>query len=357
MLKFKYHQPGTAPATLVVPEGARSVTPVITLIEYDAETLTERKISGLEELSDCVQNQKVSWINVDGLGDLDLLRALGKKFGLHPLALEDVLNTGQRPKFEPYDNHFFIVAQMIYRDATGRLANEQVSIFLGKNFVISIQEEAEKDVFDPVRIRIRNGKGLIRTGKGDYLVYALLDAVIDHFYPVLEEIGEAIDQMESRIFENPTKTAFRDLHDYKRSLLQLRRMAWPEREVVNSLLHDESGMITKQTKVFLRDAYDHTVQIMDLIETYRDITSGLVEMYLSTVSMRTNEIMRVLTVISAIFIPLTFIAGVYGMNFHTEAGRWNMPELLHPYGYVICVGAMLLIAVGELIFFRRKGWI
>jgi magnesium transporter len=357
MLKMRYHAPGTAPATLTLRSEASRSKPVVTLVEYNAESIEERKIERVEDLFHCKTNNKVNWINVDGLGDIELLRAIGGHFGLHPLALEDVLNTGQRPKLEEYDNHFFIVAQMVFCEGKGDVSFEQVSIFLGRNFLITFQEEGTRDVFEAVRARLRNGRGFARKMGHDYLAYALLDAVVDHYFPVLESLGEVIEDLEDELVERPVRSCVMRLHELKRIFLQLRRSAWPEREVLNAMSRDESGLITHETKIFLRDCYDHTIQIMDVIESYRDLTSGMMDLYLSSLGMRTNEIMRVLTVVTTIFIPLTFIAGVYGMNFDTAASPYNMPELKHPYGYPICLAVMAIIAVGMVIFFRKKHWL
>jgi len=235
-------------------------------------------------------------------------------------------------------------------------------MFLGNNFLITVQEEADYDVFNPVRDRIRSGRGAIRKSNADYLAYALLDSIIDHYYPVLEGIGAAIEELEDDLLERPSRVMVQTLHEYKRSLTQLRRFIWPLRDVVNALLHDQSIYITDSTKVFLRDCYDHTVQLMDLVESYREVTSGLMELYLSSVGLRTNEIMRVLTVITSIFIPLTFIVGVYGMNFAPAPPEhyllpMNMPELYHPYGYIGVWLAMIAIAVIQLLILKRKKWL
>ena len=363
MFKTRYPIPGTPPATLTphVIDG-KTRKPVITLIEYDERKLEERIIDDPGELLPHLDNKKVSWINIDGLGDVEALRILGEKFRLHPLALEDVLNTGQRPKAEQYDDYLFIVTQMVYQDDKNKMCGEQVSMFLGRNFLITVQEEAQFDVFNPVRERIRSGRGMIRKSKSDYLAYALLDSIIDHYYPVLECMGSAIEEVEDGLLDRPSREMVHTLHEYKRTLTQLRRFIWPVRDVVNSLLHDQTGRIVEETKVFLRDCYDHTVQLMDLVETYRDVTSGLMELYLSSVGLRTNEIMRVLTVITSIFIPLTFVAGVYGMNFQPEAPAHrsltlNMPELYHPYGYVGALIVMGLIAIIQLVIFKKKKWL
>jgi magnesium transporter len=324
------------------------------MMEYDENGYTEKNFDSVAELPNHseMEDGKVRWIEMNGLGDVETLRALGAKFDLHPLALEDVLNVGQRPKIEPYPGHLFVIVQMVYRDEDECLCGEQVSIFICGNYLISIQEDPGMDVFDPVRQRIRSGGGgNVRRMKADYLAYALLDAIIDHGFPVLEEIGEALQEIEDAVLTNPSKDTIGELHNLKRTLMQLRRFVWPERDVVNSLLHGDSHFVRPETKVYLRDLYDHSVQVMDLIESYRDLTTSLMDMYLSSVGLRTNEIMRVLTVISSIFIPLTFLAGVYGMNFE------HMPELHSRWGYVALWAVMIAIAIGQLVFFHRRKWL
>ena len=362
MYKLRKPIPGEPPGTLRLAHEEERREPVITLIEYDRAHLEERVIEDRQELVTHLDNQRVTWINIDGLGDIDVLRLLGTQFNLHPLALEDVLDTTQRPKVEQYDNYLFIVAHMIYRDSNETMCGEQVSMFLGKHFLITLQEEAEFDVFEPVRARIRNVSGSIRKMGPDYLAYALLDSVVDHYYPVLEDVGAKIDVIEEQLVElQPGQSPVGELHGHKRALARIRRFVWPLRDLINVLMHDEGGLITKATKVYLRDCYDHTVQLMDLVESYRDVISGLMDLYLSAVGIRTNEIMRVLTVISSVFIPLTFIAGVYGMNFQREVdGKklpWNMPELYSPYGYVACLLFMLAVGVFQFIYFKKKRWL
>ena len=362
MLK-RHHAPGSSPATLVPHAAAEGgVKPKIRLLEYDARGLEEREIPQAADLLAQIDDGKITWINIDGLGDIDALQLLSQKYGLHPLALEDVLNTGQRPKVEEFQDHLFIVAQMVYQDKGMSICGEQVSMFLGRNFLITVQEEPEYDVFNPVRERLRAGRGNIRKSKADYLAYALLDSIIDHYFPVLDNLGRSIEDLEDELLENPERSIVLKLHEHRRSLTQLRRYIWPLRDLVNGLFHDNSGQIKAPTKVFLRDCYDHTVQLMDFVESYKEITTGLMELYHSSVGLRTNEVMRVLTVITSIFIPLTFIVGVYGMNFSQEppenkAMPLNMPELYSPYGYVGVMAVMLVIAVAQLVFFRRKGWL
>lgn len=360
MFKTRNSLPGSPPGSLD-PSHRKAATakPVIRVVEYDKGDLVERDVASVAELPSCEAPGRVHWIEINGSGNVEVLRELGEKYHLHPLALEDVLHTPQRPKIDHFDDHLFVIAQMTYLDAERHICGEQVSMFLGKNLLITIQEESELDVFEPVRHRIRSGRGHIRKLGPDYLAYALLDSIIDHCFPLLEVIGDAIENLEDEVLQKPRPQAVATIHEYRRTLMQLRRFVWPERDVISALLHDESGLVSKQTKVFLRDCYDHTIQIMDLVESYREVSSGLMELYLSAVSMRTNDIMRVLTVMSSIFIPLTFVAGVYGMNFDHADGAMplNMPELRWPHGYIGCVLVMLSIAIGQIIFFKRKNWL
>ncbi|MGI8602509.1 MAG: magnesium/cobalt transporter CorA [Verrucomicrobiales bacterium] len=363
MFKTRHPVPGSSPATLLPrPRADDTRPPRISLFRYDESSLEERVLTSVDEVPQPDSENKVTWINIDGLGDVNVLRTLGERFKLHPLTLEDLLDTGQRPKVEPYDDYLFIVLKMVYQNDRGQVCGEQVGFFLGSNFLITVQEEAKFDVFNPVRERLRGGRGAIRKSKGDYLAYALIDSIVDHYYPVLESMGTALEEVEDKLIDRPSRHGSLSLHRYKRILTQVRRFVWPLRDVVAALLHDETGKVTDSTKLFLRDCYDHTVQLMDLVETYRDVASGLMELYLSSVGLRTNEIMRVLTVITSIFIPLTFIVGIYGMNFAPDPPAnqslpYNMPELYHPYGYVSVLVVMVLIAVVQLVIFQRKKWL
>lgn len=353
MYSFKYHLPGTAPATLIAPTTGK---PAVTLIEYDQETYDEKCLLSPAEAEEHRDNGRITWINIDGLGDVDLLKSLGHTFGLHPLALEDVLNVGQRPKLERYDHHYFVVLQMAYRDQDGELVFEQISIFIGRDYVLTFQE-AGGDFFDPIRHRLRRTDGLARGFGSDYLAYAIIDSIIDHYFPILECIGDLIEDLETEVLDNPTQETVAKLHEYKRSLVHLRRGAWPQREIISALTRDDANLVREATKPFLRDCYDHSIQIIDIVENYRELMSSIMDIYLSSVSMRTNEIMRVLTVLSSIFLPLTFIAGVYGMNFDKEAGKWSMPELYQPWGYPACLAAFAMIGLGMVAFFRHKKWL
>lgn len=355
MIRINYKPAGTAPATLLPREGARTKA-AISLIQYDVETILEADFDTFEELVAKLDPNKVNWINIDGLGDLDLLRKLGDHFHIHPLALEDVLNTSQRPKAEHFTSHFFIVSEMIYFDEASVLSFEQLSLFLGDYFVITIQEEVGHDVFDHVRARLRAGRGYARKMKSDYLAYALLDATVDQIFPVLESVGDSIEAVEEELLDKPTRASLKKLYEAKRLLLHLRRAAWPHREIFSTLIRDDSGLIGRETQIFLRDCYDHITQIIDIIESFRDLTAGLMDLYLSSLGFRTNEIMRVLTVVTVMFIPLTFFAGVYGMNFNTDL-KWNMPELNWPFGYLFFWTVCLTTVAAMLLFFKRKKWL
>lgn len=350
----RYHKPGTAPGTLLPPEEPASGPARITLMEYSPTHLEERRIERVEELEAYCETPEVTWVNVDGLQDVASIDKLGKMFGFHPLALEDVINCGQRPKLEDYGTYHFMVFKSV-RLRDGVLETEQISFFLSGNFVITLQE-IPGDSFEAVRERIRRGRGNIRRMGPDYLTYALIDALIDEFFPVLEAYGERIEDLEDEVVQNPTPETLREVHRIKRELLTLRRSAWPEREVISATQREESHLFKPETRVFLRDCYDHTIQVIDMIETYRDLASGLLDAYLSSASNRLNEVMKVLTVISTIFIPLNFIAGVYGMNFNHQVSPLNMPELDWYWGYPYALGLMLVVALGLVMFFRRKRW-
>jgi len=353
-LRKRYHEPGTAPGTLSAPESASTGPVSVTVIDYDASHLEEKQCSSLEEALAYRETPRTTWINIDGIHDVTMIQRIGEHFGLHPLSLEDVLNTGQRPKLEDYETFQFVVMKQLQWQ--GHIAAEQLSLFLGPRFVITFQERPG-DVFDPVRDRLRKGKGRIRKMGSDYLAYALLDALVDEFFPILEKFGERIEDLEERVLEDPARETLEEVRDVKRDLLLLRRAAWPTREVINGLSREGSSLVRKETRVFLRDCYDHTIQIMDMIETFRDLTAGMLETYLSSVSNRMNEIMKVLTIMAAIFIPLTFIAGIYGMNFNSQRSPWNMPELDWYWGYPFAIFLMISTVVAMLVYFRRKKWL
>lgn len=349
----RYAKPGTAPGTLRAPEELRIDKVRVTVIDYDATRLQEKEVRTLSECTPYRDTPSVTWINVDGLQDVQLLEALGTHYGLHPLALEDVLNVGQRPKVEDYDGYQFVVLKSIRLEGE-ELQVEQIALFFGANYVLTFQE-IPGDSFEAVRDRIRKGKGRIRKAGADYLAYALIDALIDEFFPVLEAYGERIEALEEELIGRPSSATLHQIHRIKRDLLTLRRIAWPQRDLLNALLRGDSELITAETKIFLRDCYDHITQVMDMLETYRELAAGMLDVYLSSLSNRMNEVMKVLTIISTIFIPLSFVAGVYGMNF-SPVSPYNMPELHWRYGYPYSLGLMLAVAVGLLYFFRRRGW-
>ena len=350
MQKLRFHQPGTAPATLVPPPEQAGQKPVIKLIDYDGHSIEEREIQNVEEVFECLENKRVSWIDVSGLGDVELLRQLGRHFRIHPLALEDALSTGQRPKVDEYEGQLFILLQMVYEDEAEEIVFEQVSLLVAKEFVITIQEMPGRDVFDPVRRRLREGAGNARFLGSDYLAYALIDAVVDHFFPIVESLGESIEDMQESLLELPTREKLEGVHEFRKALSQLRRAVWPARDVCAQLWREETGLISDRTKPFLRDCYDNTMSIIDFLESYRDAIRNVMDLYISSLSMRTNEVMRVLTIISTIFIPLTFLVGVYGMNFE------HMPELHWQYGYVGIWTLMLVVALGMVAFFKHRKW-
>jgi len=344
--------PGSSPGTLVAdPEAQRQV---VRVIGYGPADVHEIAAARLEDIASSRGKWPVVWVNVDGLADLDFIRAIGGMFGLHRLALEDVVNVHQRPKVEEYDDHLFVVSRMMAVDDAPH--TEQIAMFLGTGYLLTFQEKAG-DCFDGIRDRIRRHRGLIRESGADYLAYALLDAVIDGYFPVLEDYGEELEILEDTVLAAPLREHVGQIHEMKRNFLTLRRAIWPQREMISALSRNASKQVSDQTRVYLRDCYDHTIQLIDILETYREVASGLVDVYLSSVSARMNEIMKVLTIIATIFIPLGFIASVYGMNFKPEVSPWNMPELSWYYGYPIALGLMIAVALGLLYFFRRRGWL
>ncbi len=350
-------EPGASPGTLV-PQLCGS-PPRIFLMDYDKEVLSERELESVEECVPYLVDDRpsITWIDVRGIGtDPSIFVRLGEIFKIHPLALEDIVNVPQRPKTDLYTAHQVIVGRMVQLDEAGLLKTEQLGILFGKTFVLTVQEDADEDVLERVRERIRRGRGIIRTAGADYLAYAIVDAVIDGFYPVLEKIGERIEDLELEA-TIASRSMSRDIHEVKRELLTIRRAIWPQRDLLNSLLREESPLVTKETRIYLRDTYDHAVQVMDMVETFREISSGLMDLYLSGVSNRMNEIMKVLTILSTIFLPITAIGGIYGMNFNPEVSPYNMPELNWRYGYLFALGLMSLSVIGLMGYYLRKGWI
>jgi magnesium transporter len=347
----RYSAPGTRPGTLTTDPDAPPSE--IQVIAYGPERLDELEVSDPAELRPLLGQAPVLWVNVHGVGHAESLQAVGDVFQLHPLALEDISNVHQRAKVEPYSEYLFAIARM----PTGDPPNtEQISIILGRGFVLTFQE-GQGDHFDPVRERIRLGGARMRNGGPDYLAYAVLDAVVDSYFPVLDRIGNHLETLEEEVLADPSPDTAARIHSIRRTLLGLRKVVGPHRDAVNALLRGGSDLITSQTELFLRDVYDHAVRITELAEAYRELSSDLMSIYLSVVSNRMNEVMKVLTIIASIFIPLSFIAGLYGMNFDPDASRWNMPELGWTVGYPFALLIMLLVAGGFLWFMWRKGWL
>ena len=355
LFDYSYEKPGSIPGTLNIEEDAE--IPEIVLIDYNSDRADRIANLTPEACAEYLNTESVSWVDVKGLGSESILQRLGKVFKLHPLVLEDVVNVPQRPKVEDYPQQLVIITQMVVlKPSKDGFWLEQVSLVVGKNYLLTVQEEPEKDCFLPVRRRIKFNKASIRDMGSDYLAYALWDSIIDGFFPVLEIYGEKIEDLEDKVIFNPSNSSLAEVYQIKRELLALRRAIWPQRNALNSLIRDGSSVINPDTLIFLRDCYDHTVQIIDIIETYRELASSLTDIYLSSISNKMNEIMKLLTVISSIFIPLTFIAGIYGMNFNTNASPWNMPELSWYWGYPLCWALMIAIASGLVYFFWKRGW-
>jgi magnesium transporter len=367
---------GLPPGTLIHLGSERTNVSRIMLFDYDEKEIHEKEIGSVEECFPFRDTATVTWINVDGVHQTGVIEALGNHFGIHPLVLSDIVNTRQRPKIEDYDDYLFVVLKMIHQGShsiqagtdtngnqtdtvshknpgkpdNGEITAEQVSLIIGPNYVISFQETPE-DLFNPIRNRLRSSSGRIRKKGADYLAYALIDTIVDNYFVILETLGEKVEDLEDELLKFPDEKTMLAIHNLKRDMIFLRRSVWPLREVTGFLERGESKLIHKTTRVYLRDVYDHTIQVVDNIETSRDILSGMLDIYLSTLSNRTNSVMKVLTIIATIFMPLTFIAGVYGMNFE------NMPELQWHWGYPAVVLLMFIIAAGMLLFFRKKRWI
>ena len=351
LLKKRLKKAGLPPGTLVHIGEKKLESARITFIDYDEQNFQEKQIDNIEECFPFKVTPTVTWINIDGLHQTDIIERLGKHFELHPLILEDILNTAQRPKAEDLGNYIFIVLRMLsYNDQAQAVRSEQVSMVLGQNCVISFQENGG-DVFEQIRNRIRNAKGRIRKMGPDYLLYALLDAIVDNYFVILEKLGEKIETLEEELVHDPSDEILHQIHALKKELIGLRRSVWPLRELVGGIERSESALIKESTGMYLRDVYDHTIQVIDTVESYRDMVSGMLDIYLSSISNRMNAVMKVLTIIATIFIPLTFIAGIYGMNFK------YMPELEWRFGYGAVLIIMLIVAGIMLIYFRKKKWL
>lgn len=341
----------TAPGTPVFVGERRSERACLDLFVYDAETVSEIRSATVQDCLDARRQQGVLWINVSAVHDVDLLQALGEAFDLHPLTLEDLANTSHRPKWEEFPSYGFLAMKMVCRQQQGRgVAVEHVSLILGDRFVLSFLEDSG-DVFESVRQRIRLGVGRVRRLGADYLAFALVDAVVDHYFLAIESIGEWVEHFEDLLLSNAMQVEIRGLYRFKRELLEVRRAVWPLREVISAINRSESPLLLKQNQAFWRDLYDHVVQVMDMVESARESLASIHDTSLSSLSNRMNEVMKVLTIISTIFIPLTFIAGIYGMNFK------NMPELEWRQGYFVILALMVAIAVSLVLYFRRQRWL
>ncbi len=342
-------QTGLLPRNSIPP--GPSYQPVrITVIDYDATHFQEKIVRQVSECFPFRDTETVTWINIDGLGNPGLIEDLGKCFTIHPLILEDIFNTGQRPKMEDLDGYLYITLKMLsYLEAEKEIKIEHISILMGKNFLISIQED-EGDVFDPVRERIRKD-GKIRQFGPDYLAYALIDTIVDNYFSVMEKLEEKVEDLEEELVASPTQDSLQKINRLKKDMIFLRKSVWPLRELINNFERSDSTLIRESTRIYLRDVYDHTIQVIDTLETFRDMVSGMIDIYLSGLSYKMNEIMKVLTLIATIFIPLTFVVGLYGMNFK------NMPEIEWEFGYYSVLIVMALMVIGMLTFFRKKKWI
>ncbi len=350
IIKKTSKKAGLAPGTLVHIGDKKADRVRLRLIDYDADHLLETDLKSAEECLKIKGSPTVSWINVDGLHDINVIEQIGKNFSIHPLILEDIVHTGQRPKLEVFDEFLFIVVKMLSYGRNQEINAEQLSLIVGPNLVISFQEK-EGDVFKGVRERIRKGKGRIRKMGSDYLCYALLDAIVDNYFEALEGLGEEIEELEEELVTDPTHSTLQEIHKLRGDIIFLRRSVWPLREVINELTRGDFVQISNETEIYYRDVYDHTIQVMDTVETCRDIISGMLDMYLSSISNKMNEVMKVLTIIATIFIPITFVAGVYGMNFK------YMPELEWQWGYLAAWVIIVSIAAAMVVYFKKKNWL
>lgn len=346
---FKKRRPpaGSTPGTLLISDKATHTR--IRVMQYSPDSLVEKEIP-IDEVPQHISDATMTWIDVHGLKDEAILRRLAEIFNIHPLALEDVVHTPQRPKTEIFEQNQFIITRMTYMATIHDAEMEQLSLFVGKNYVLTFQNHTT-GTLEPVRSRIRTNKGTIRKMGADYIAYAILDSVIDKCYPVLEDFGEELETIEHSTIVSPTQKTLQRIYHVKRELLDIRRSIWPQRDMLSSLIRDDSPFISSTVRVYLRDCYDHIIQLMDVVDTYREISSNLMDIYLSTISNKTNEVMKVLTVIASIFIPLTYIVGIYGMNFEF------MPELHTRWGYPAIWVLMITLGVGMAIYFRRRGWL
>ena len=350
-LKRRSVKAGMPPGSLVHIGETPAQAVSIELIGYDPATFEEQRFQTVDDCLPHLERPGITWVNVEGVHDVEIIRHLGERFALHPLVLEDIVNTVQRPKIEDYDSYLFIVLRMLKPTGGGEFTSEQLSMILGPSYLFTFQEGIQGDVFDTVRERIRNGKGKSRGMGVDYLAYALIDAIVDNYFNVLEDLGERIVNLEENLTLSPDKATLIEINTIKQEIIFLRKAVWPLREAVSFLERGDSRLLSPSTRLYFRDVYDHTVQVIDTVETYRDLLSGMLDLYLSSISNRINEVMKFLTVIGTIFMPLTFLVGVYGMNFK------HMPELEWHNGYFMLWGLMIVLTIVMSIYFKRKRWL
>ena len=347
--KYKKHV-GQIPGALVY-TGSKSSKLFIESFDYTPDSIEEKELKKIDDVLHYKSTDSITWININGLNNINEIEKIGENYNIHPLTLEDIVNTSQRPKIDEYEHYVFVVIKMLYYDKDELVVSEQVSFILGSNYVLSFQE-ADGDVFDSVRDRIRTKKGRIRSLGADYLLYALIDSVVDHYFEIIETMGNKIEEMEDHLFSgNPKEEITTQIQSLKREVLKVRRAIFPLREIINRIEKTEHKLIHKKTIHFFRDIYDHIIQVSENIDIYREMIWGLMDMYMTTISNKMNEVMKVLTIIATIFIPLTFIAGIYGMNFE------NIPELSYKYGYFVLWGIMIALFIGMIFYFKRKKWL
>jgi magnesium transporter len=346
---YFYDEPGSEPGTLIIEPDAKPSR--IILIDYDEDNAVRKVDITPNACAPYIGTNTVSWMDIQGLGSETVLKQVGEIFNLHPLLLEDVVNVPQRPKLEDYNNQLLVISQMVrLKEDESGFDTEQVSFVLGKRYLLSFQEEELQDCFEIVRDRIRTSQGRVRKSGADYLTYLLLDTIIDGYFPVVEHYEDRIEALEDMIISDPDRDTMQEIYDVRRELLALRRLIWPMRNVLHLLMRDHHGIVSDEVQIYFRDSYDHVIQILEIIEAYRELAASLMDVYMSTMGNKLNEIMKFLTVISTIFIPLTFIVGVYGMNFE------NMPELKGEWSYFLVWLVMLAVAGGLIFYFWRKGW-
>jgi len=350
MVRKSVSPPGASPG--LIQPSSDSLTPKLVLVSYNTDALLEMPCDNLAEAFSKIQDQPQykHWLEIKGLGEKKMLEELCEHYSIHHMEMEDVVNAYQRPKMEEHASHLFLVSRLFYRDVNDDLKNEQVSIFLFPNLLVSMQD-SYVDQFESVRARLRSGKGLIRTANVDYLAYGLMDTAIDNYFPLLEAVSESLDVLEDNLFDQPTRSLLQQIQKFKRELIAIRRAVFAERDKINDLLRTHTDFFSEQTKVYLKDTYDHTIQVLDIVDSYKEITASLMDIYLSNVSNRMNQIMKVLAIISTVFIPLTFVVGVYGMNFD------YLPELHWRYGYPIVMIGIGVLVILQFLFFWRKGWL